>query len=197
MPETAVEDVLWNLEDLVDGGGAEACDRLLDEADGARARVRRSATPGTSPSSTAPASPRRWTSSATISDLVGRAGNYAHLRFAADTDDQANGALVARVNERATAIETQLLFFDLEWAALDDARADELLAADGLDHVRHHLRTMRRYRPHLLSEPEEKLLAEKSVTGRDAWSRLFSELTSALRVELPGEDEPRAARRSR
>ena len=32
-------------------------------------------------------------------------------------------------------------------------------------------------------------MAEKSVTGRDAWSRLFSELTSAIRVELAGEDE--------
>ncbi|MSW84990.1 MAG: oligoendopeptidase, partial [Actinobacteria bacterium] len=83
-----------------------------------------------------------------------------------------------------------LVFFDLEWAQVDDARAQELLASDGLDLVRHHLRTVRQYRPHLLSEPEEKLLAEKSVTGRDAWSRLFSELTSALRVELPGEAEP-------
>ena len=37
------------------------------------------------------------------------------------------------MQERATAIETALLFFELEWAALDDARAEELLAADGLD----------------------------------------------------------------
>jgi oligoendopeptidase F len=57
--------------------------------------------------------------------------------------------------------------------------------ADGLDTTRHHLRTLRRYRPHLLSEPEEKLLTEKALTGRDAWTRLFSELTSAIRVELP------------
>ena len=72
-------------------------------------------------------------------------------------------------------------------------RADALLAADGLEHVRHHLRTVRRYRPHLLTEPEEKLLAEKSVTGRDAWTRLFSEQTSAIRVDLP-DDEPSRSR---
>jgi oligoendopeptidase F len=83
-----------------------------------------------------------------------------------------------------------LLFFELEWAALDDERADELLQADGLDKARHHLRTLRRYRPHLLSEPEEKILAEKAVTGREAWTRLFSEVTSAIKVDLDGEAAP-------
>ena len=124
-----------------------------------------------------------------IVDAIGRAGSYAMLRFAVDTADPANGALLARVQERATAIETKLLFFELEWAALDDERADELLGADGLETTRHHLRTLRRYRPHLLSEPEEKVMTEKALTGRDAWTRLFSELTSAIRVELPDDDE--------
>ena len=45
---------------------------------------------------------------------------------------------------------------------LDDERVDELLAADGLDTARHYLRTIRRYRPHLLTEPEEKLMSEKA-----------------------------------
>ena len=48
----------------------------------------------------------------------------------------------------------------------------------------------RRYRDHLLSKPEEKISTELSVTGRGAWTRLFDELTSALRVDLEGEDEP-------
>ena len=82
------------------------------------------------------------------------------------------------MQERATEIETKLLFFELEWAALDDERADELLAADGLDFCRHYLRSARRYRPHLLSEPEEKILAEKSISSQSAWSRLFGELVA-------------------
>jgi oligoendopeptidase F len=127
---------------------------------------------------------------AEIAQTVGRVGSYAALRFAVDTAEPANGALLQRVQERGTAIETKLLFFELEWAALDDARAEELLQADGLDTARHHLRTMRRYRPHLLTEPEEKILAEKSVTGRDAWTRLFSEITSAIKVDLDGAPEP-------
>ncbi len=89
--------------------------------------------------------------------------------------------------ERGTAIETTLLFFDLEWAALADERAEELLCGDGLEPFAHHLRNIRRYREHLLSEPEEKILSEKSLTGAGAWTRLFEELTSAIEVRLPEE----------
>jgi oligoendopeptidase F len=119
-----------------------------------------------------------------IQDQLGRAGSYAMLNFAGNTADPPRGAMLQKVQEGATKIETTLLFFELEWAALDDERADELLATEGLDFARHHLRTARRYRPHLLSEPEEKVLAEKALTGRNAWSRLFEEQASAITVAL-------------
>jgi oligoendopeptidase F len=125
-----------------------------------------------------------------LSELIGRAANYAHLRFAADTADPANGALVALVTERATAIRTELIFFELEWVALEDDRAEELLALDGAERYAHYLREERRYKPHVLTDPEERILTELSVTGRSAWDRLFDELTSAIRVDLDGEAEP-------
>jgi oligoendopeptidase F len=182
-------DVAWDLEPLVDGDGPAGVDRLLDEAAN-RTAAFAEAHAGQVDQLDGAGLATAMAELEAIVDLVGRAGSYASLRFAADTQSPENGALLAKVQERATAIETQLIFFDLEWAALPDERADELLAADGLDTVRHHLRTLRRYRPHLLSEPEEKILTEKAQTGRDAWSRLFSELTSAIRVEVPGADEP-------
>jgi oligoendopeptidase F len=127
---------------------------------------------------------------AEIEEIAARAGTYAHLSFSVDTADPARGALLQRVEEKGTAIETVLLFFQLEWAALEDAKADELLAADGLDFARHHLATARRYRPHLLSEPEEKVLTEKALSGRTAWVRLFEEQTAAIQVELADATEP-------
>jgi len=63
---------------------------------------------------------------------VGRAGYYAGLGFSTDTADPAKGALMQRVQEQETAIQTTLLFFELEWAALPDARAQELLSGMGL-----------------------------------------------------------------
>src|SRR5262249_43796551 len=124
---------------------------------------------------------------ADIHDLIGRAGSFVGLDFAADTTDPARGARMMKVEERSAVIGTKLLFFELEWAELSDQRVDELLADERLSFAAHHLRSARRYRPHLLSEPEEVVLTEKSVTGRGAWERLFDELVSAIEVELDGE----------
>src|SRR4051812_49054353 len=188
MTVTDVQEVAWDLDPLVEGEGAAGADRMLAEAD-ERAAAFAERHAGRVTDLDGPGLVAAIDELQAISELVARAGNYAHLRFSVDTLDPANGALVARVSEKGTAVETKLLFFDLEWAALDDARAEELLGADGLATSRHFLRTVRRYRPHLLSEPEEKIMTEKAVSGRDAWTRLFSEQTSAIMVDVPGDDE--------
>jgi oligoendopeptidase F len=189
MSVTDLQDVAWDLEPLVEGEGPDGADRMLAEAD-ARAAAFGERYAGRVKDLDGSELAAAMDELQQIAELVGRVGNYAHLRFSVDTMDPANGALVARVNEKATAVETKLLFFELEWAALDDDRAEELLGADGLDTSRHHLRNIRRYRPHLLTEPEEKIMTEKAVSGRDAWSRLFSEQTSAIMVDTPGDEEP-------
>ena len=125
-----------------------------------------------------------------LQEIVARAGSFSGLYFSTDTTDPVRGALFQRVQEKATPIETKLLFFELEWAAIEDDVADALLEADGLDFCRHHLRTARRYRPYLLSEPEEKILAEKSLTARNAWGRLFEEQVAALEVTMEDGAEP-------
>ncbi|MDX6706218.1 MAG: oligoendopeptidase [Solirubrobacteraceae bacterium] len=185
----SVQDVSWDLSPLVHGEDDAGADRLLGEAT-ARAQTFAAHHAGRVAELDAPTFAAAVRELQEISELASRAGNYAMLRFSIDTADPALGALLQRVQEKSTAIETQLLFFELEWAALEDERADELLAADGLDTARHFLRSARRYRPHLLSEPEEKILTEKTVSGRSAWSRLFSEQVSALSVSLPGQEEP-------
>src|SRR3954471_1521374 len=183
------EDVAWDLEPLVAGDGPAGVDRMLDDAE-RRAAAFADRHAGRVAALDGAGLAETMAELEAIAELVGRAGSYASLRFSADTADPANGALLQKVQERGTTVETTLLFFELEWAALDDERVDELLAADGLERVRHHLRTMRRYRPHLLTEPEERIMAEKAVSGRDAWSRLFSEITSAIKVDLPEALEP-------
>ena len=123
-----------------------------------------------------------------IESAVVRPLTYAHLVFATNMADPARGALVARLGEKAAALETQLLFFALEWAAAPDDDAERLLADPALDHWRHHLRSMRKFRPYLLSEPEERIVTEKTVSGVSAWSRLYEEQLGALRVGLDGDE---------
>jgi oligoendopeptidase F len=180
-PPATLEEVVWDLDHLAAGeAGVEAALAEADERGAAFAERYRGALEEIDAAGLRAAMEEL----AAINDLVGRAGSYAQLRFSTDTADPSRGALMQRVDERSTALETQLLFFDLEWAGLDDERAEELLAADGLDFCRHYLRNARRYRPHLLSEPEERIFSEKGLTGRNAWGRLFEELTSAIEVEL-------------
>jgi oligoendopeptidase F len=177
----------WDLAPLVDGDEQNGVQRELTEArEWAERFAQRHA--GAVAELDADGLREAMHELAQISELIGKAGNYAALRFATDTADPARGALLQRVQEAGTEIETRLLFFELEWAALDDERAEELLSGDGLEFCGHYLRSARRYRPHLLTEPEEKVLTEKSLSSSSAWSRLFGELTSALRVTVDGEE---------
>ncbi|MDX6673302.1 MAG: oligoendopeptidase [Solirubrobacteraceae bacterium] len=184
-----VEQVAWDLAPLVDGEEEAGALHLLDQAE-ERARAFADSHAGRVADLDAAGLREAMLDLGAIEELAGRAGTYAMLRFAVDTADPEIGALLQRVQERGTTIETTLLFFDLEWAMLDDEHADELLAGEGLDFCRHHLHNLRRYRPHLLSEPEEKVLTEKAITGRGAWSRLFAEVTSAIEVTVEGEAGP-------
>ena len=173
-------DVAWDLEPLLDG---HSVDDLLDRAEGVADQLANLR--GAIAEMSAGALADAMHLSAELEDLQGRAGYYAMLRFSEDTQDPGRGAEMMKVQERGTAIAAKLVFLELEWAALPDARVDELLADPVLDFCAHHLRSARRYRDHLLSEPEEVLLTEKSTSGAAAWVRLFDELTSAITVELP------------
>jgi len=189
----------WDLSDLIDLEAAgldveaaddrAAVDALLDEADRISERFA-AELEGRVGELDGPGLRDAMQRLGRLSELVGRALNYTHLRFAADTEDPEIGALLQRSSERATQIQKRLVFFELEWVAIDDERAEELLATDGLDFCRHHLRVERRYRPHLLTAPEERIVTELSVSGRGAWGRLFDELTSSIRVEPLDGGEP-------
>ena len=177
----------WDLAPLVDGDEQSGVQRQLDEA---RERSERFAAAHAERLAELDAAglAEAMHELAAINELVGRAGSFASLRFATDTADPTRGALLALVQERATEIETLLLFFELEWAALDDERVDGLLVDPALGFCAHYLRSARRYRPHLLTEPEERILAEKSIAAEASWSRLFGELVAGLRVDAGGEE---------
>jgi oligoendopeptidase F len=185
-PDTELEQTAWDLDPLVDGAGPDGARAQLTQSL-ERAQSFAASYAGKLSELDGAGLEQAMRELGEIQDLVGRAGTYAGLRFSVDTADPAAGALMQEVQERGTEIETTLLFFELEWAALGDEQAERLLEDERLAFCAHYLRTTRRYRSHLLSEPEEKILAEKSVTGASAWSRLFDELTSAIQVRSDGE----------
>lgn len=114
---------------------------------------------------------------------------YAGLRFAGNTLDAANQALVASVREAATNVHTELLFFDLELRRAPEERIAALRDAPELAGYGHYLHVLRSFAPHTLSEPEERILTQLNQTGPAAWSQLYSEVTSALRFPVAVDGE--------
>ena len=178
----------WDLAPLVDGDPERGVQRQLSEAR-ERAGAFSQSYAGRIGELDAAALAAAMHELADVYELVGKAGSYASLRFATNTAEPARGALLQLVQEKATELETRLLFVELEWAAVPDKQAQTLLADEKLAFCAHYLRSARRYRPHLLTEPEEKILAEKSIVSGSAWSRLFGEQTAALRVSLDGDQQ--------
>ncbi len=123
-----------------------------------------------------------------IEEVLGRLASYAQLLFAADSTNAEIGRFYQTANERVTTISSHLLFFSLELNRLDEAALEQKCADPTLARWRPWLRDLRVFRPHQLSDELEKLLHEKEVTGRSAWSRLFDETVAAMRIPIRGED---------
>ena len=123
-----------------------------------------------------------------IEEVLGRLMSYAQLLFAGDSTNAEIGRFYQTVSERVTAISSHLLFFTLELNRLDDAVLEQKLADPALARWQPWLRDLRVFRPHQLADDLEKLLHEKEVTGRSAWSRLFDETVAAMRVPIGGEE---------
>ncbi len=121
-----------------------------------------------------------------LADIFGRVAAFAGLMFSTDTSDPKRGALIQKMQENAAALTQKLLFFDLEWKALDAAQAQVLLEQVTVPRFRHDLEAKLRYKPYTLEEAVEQVLVEKEVTGASAWVRFFTQLTSGLRFELDG-----------
>ena len=186
-PLTGAEDVRWDLTDLYASEADLDADLARAEADaqafGARYHGRVGALD-------AGALADALAELGEIHDRGGRAYTYAYLAWSTATEDARRGALLQRVREAYTRIGQSLLFVDVEWAQLDPSQAESLLLDPQLDPFRHYLELKLEAREHVLSEPEEKILSEKAVTGWSAWNRFYDETLGAARFTVRGEALP-------
>lgn len=184
--KTGTEQLTWDLSDLYRGLDDPSLDAdvagALADAEGFKAAYEgRLADLSPAELAAAVAEAER------IMSIMERADTYANLLYSTDTADPARGALVQKMAEQAARLRTELLPFRLEWIGLDDEGAEALLADPALERYRHYLAAQRRYRPYVLSQPEERILSEKQLTSRAGWVRLFTELVSSLRIDIDGE----------
>jgi oligoendopeptidase F len=183
----------WDLSDLYPGRDSEALTRdlttLAEEAETFRERYegRLNTLSGAELGTAVEAYER-------LQEKIGRIMSYASLVHAGDLSDPQIGRFYQTMQERTNAVSTVLLFFTLELNRLDDADFDAKLADPRLANYRPWLRDTRAFRPHQLSDDIEKLLHEKHVAGRAAWTRLFDETIADLRFPFRGKEltEPEA-----
>jgi oligoendopeptidase F len=113
-------------------------------------------------------------------------GNYAFLWFSEDTQNQSAQTLMSRMDQLGADLSNRTLFFNLWWKDISDAEADRLMGPSG--DYRYWLEEMRHFKPHTLTEPEEKILNIKNVTGFNAMNNLYESFTNryTFKVEVDG-----------
>ncbi len=121
-----------------------------------------------------------------LSERLGKISAFAFLNFSIKSNDPEAGAFLQKIKEIASQVSKELVFFELEWANIPDDKAQKLLSDPVLSNYRHYLKSLRRYKPHLLSETEERLLAELSPVGRSSWINLFDKVLAHQRYGPEG-----------
>jgi oligoendopeptidase F len=123
-----------------------------------------------------------------LQETLGRIMSYASLLYSGDMNDVEIARFFQNMQEKVNTLSSVLLFFTLEINRIEDAVLAEKLTALELAHYRPWLRDTRAFRPYQLSDELEKLLHEKYVAGRAAWTRLFDETMAGLRFPVDGQE---------
>ncbi|MFN2285113.1 MAG: M3 family oligoendopeptidase [Anaerolineae bacterium] len=118
---------------------------------------------------------------------AGRLMAYAYLWFSEDIANQDALAFRGRVQQFIADVQNRTLFFELWWKALDDDAAARLMAHSG--DLRYYLESLRLFKPHTLSEAEEKIINIKDVNGIQAVKTLYDMLTNAFKFHLTVDGE--------
>ncbi len=177
----------WDLADLYPGTDSAQLAADLDRAD-RQARDFETRLAGKLASVTAAQLAEAIAEYEGIEEILGRVMSYAQLLFAGDSTNPAIGRFYQSMTERVTAISSHLIFFTLEINRIDEAALAPKLRDKALARWQPWLRDLRVFLPHQLSDEAEKLLHEKEVTGRTAWTRLFDETTASMRVRVGAEE---------
>ena len=182
---TGAEDVRWDLTDLFQSAADPKIESVLGR-ELERAREFETTYKGQIASLEPKAFAEMMDELAEYEESAARPEVYAYMLHSQDTQDHAAGRLLARVREASAERGSHMVFFALELAQLTDEQANKLYADPAAAKYKHTVEEARKFRPHQLSEPEERVLTDFSPVGSAAWTRLFEELCARIRVDVDG-----------
>ena len=122
-----------------------------------------------------------------ISGLLGRIGSFAQLYQSQNVGDSERGRFYQNTVDRMTSLSSRTIFFTLAINRLNDDELELKLSDPAASRYRPWLRDLRVYKDYELSDDLERLLHEKYVSGRAAWTRLFDESEAAIRCTVDSE----------
>jgi len=183
----------WSLDDLLPATSGPTFDRLVAELEACVAELE-GWRDRLSPAIGADDFAGLLDLSEKITEYGHRMAGYGGLWFASDTQSQPALGFKGRMDELFTAVQNRLLFFTLWWKGLEDETAERLLAASG--DRRYYLESLRRFKPHTLSEIEEKIINLKNVNGVDALTTVYDMITNKYVFHLEVDGEVKALTRA-
>ncbi|MCA9396989.1 MAG: M3 family oligoendopeptidase, partial [Candidatus Omnitrophica bacterium] len=86
--------------------------------------------------------------------------------------------------DRWTDIHSKLIFWEVLFNKLSDSQIAEIKSDPGLKSKNHYIDSVRKYAPHTLSEPEEKILSATSSVSGSAFARLFDETVNGIQFSF-------------
>ncbi|MBQ9271525.1 MAG: M3 family oligoendopeptidase [Alphaproteobacteria bacterium] len=120
------------------------------------------------------------------SKLSGRLGGFAYLNMVTQMKNTAAVAFYQSIEEKMTDYVKPIVFFSLEFNQLPQSKINEWLKDKRIKEYKYWIKRLRKFKDYELTEPEEQILIEKSITSGEAWVRLYEETSSRLEYTVDG-----------
>ena len=110
--------------------------------------------------------------------ILEKLGSYSFLKQTEDLTNNDSNVKMARFSKLASEFSANLSFFDPELMSIEDNIINDFLKSEELKDYKIYLNNILKYKPHTLSEKEERILALQSELASTA-SNVFDTLNDA------------------
>ena len=121
-----------------------------------------------------------------MSFISSKLAGFASLWLTEKTDSSERNTYEAQLSQKLTEMGNDLIFFGLWFKDLSNEKAEEIINISG--NYSYHLKSIRMFKEHSLSELEEKIINIKDLTGDEASTRFYDIITNSFKFELDGKE---------
>lgn len=119
-----------------------------------------------------------------ISIASKRIGKYSFLWYSENTSDQKSKSFLSHIEQLLTDLGNRIMFFGLWFKKLDEKNAKRIINGAPKEY-KYYLESMRKTRKYVLTEPEEKIINIKEITGIETVVKIYEIITNSFTYDLP------------